>query len=134
MIRSSSSIVTGSESLTFCSCGTKSRIPFAPTVGHSMWKTPRRLSACPRPAPALWMSGTPGNNAAEVAAPVEETTYGAHLNVGFSGKGYQLQFGYDFSLYNNDIDALRGDNPCFGLPAALPAGCGARSGNPPAPA
>jgi MtrB/PioB family decaheme-associated outer membrane protein len=78
--------------------------------------------------------GTPGNQAAEVAAPVEDTTYGAHFNLGFAGKGYQLQFGYDFSLYNNDIDALRVDNPCFGLPAALPAGCGAGSGNPPAPA
>ena len=78
--------------------------------------------------------GTPGNNAAEVAAPVEETTYGAHFNLGFAGKGYQLQFGYDFSLYNNEIDALRVDNPCFGLTAALPAGCGTSGTVPPAPA
>ena len=84
--------------------------------------------------PSGLLFGTPGNNAAEVAAPVEETTYGAHFNLGFAGKGYQLQFGYDFSLYNNEIDALRVDNPCFGLTAALPAGCGTSGTVPPAPA
>jgi len=77
--------------------------------------------------------GTPGNQAVEFAAPVENTTYGAHFNLGYSGKGYQLQFGFDYSSFANDVNALRVDNPCFGLAAAFPTGCGG-SGTPPAPA
>lgn len=78
--------------------------------------------------------GTPGNQAAEVPAPIQETAYGVHVNAGYAGDGYQLQFGYDLSIFNNDINALIVDNPCFGLPAALPAGCGGSSGGPLAPA
>ena len=78
--------------------------------------------------------GTPGSNAVEVAAPITDTIYEVDASAAFAGDGYQLQFNYLFSLYNNDIDALRVDNPCFGLPAAVPAGCGAGSGGAAAPA
>lgn len=78
--------------------------------------------------------GTPGNQAAEVPVPIENTTYGVHVNAGYAGKGYQLQLGYDLSIFNNDVTSFRVDNPCFGLPAALPAGCGASSGGAAAPA
>ena len=32
---------------------------------------------------------------------------------------WQLQFSYGFSAFRNDLDAVRADNPCFGLTAAV---------------
>ena len=61
--------------------------------------------------------GTPGSNAAEVAAPIVDTIYEVDASAAFGGDGYQLQFNYIFSLYDNDLDSgFRVDNPCSAGP------------------
>ncbi len=70
--------------------------------------------------------GSPGNDAVEVPVPMNSYTYGAHLNAGYAGDGYQLQFGYDLSIYNNNINFFRADNPVFGDPGEPPEGQGSR--------
>lgn len=54
---------------------------------------------------------TPGGNAIEIPGAINETTHGVHLNAGFAGDGYQLQFGYDASIFNNDFRSFEADNP-----------------------
>lgn len=71
--------------------------------------------------------GSPGNQAAEVPVPIENTTYGVHVNAGYAGKGYQLQLGYDLSIFDQEITSFRVDNPCWPVTtpgAALPTACG----------
>lgn len=66
--------------------------------------------------------GTPGSNALELPVPIDETINGVHLNVGYAGEGYQLQFGYDFSIFDNDLTGFISDNPCKGPLSGCSAG------------
>jgi len=69
---------------------------------------------------------TRGGHGVEVPLSVDDTTYDVDVSAAYAGDSYQLQFNYLFSLFDNDLDRVRVDNPCFGL-----AGCGAFNSNPP---
>lgn len=57
--------------------------------------------------------GTPGNNVFEVAPSIDESIHDATVSAGFAGDGYQLQFSYNLSLFENGFDSFTTDNPCF---------------------
>jgi MtrB/PioB family decaheme-associated outer membrane protein len=78
--------------------------------------------------------GSPGGNFFEVLQPIDQTVHDFRLTGTWAGERYQIQAGYTLSIFNNDFDSVTIDNPCFGLPAALPAGCGASDGGAAAPA
>jgi len=66
--------------------------------------------------------GGPGNNFYEILEPIEQTIHDFRIGATWARKTWQLQAGYVLSVFQNDLDAVRADNPCFGAPA--PAGCG----------
>jgi MtrB/PioB family decaheme-associated outer membrane protein len=74
--------------------------------------------------------GSPGNNHFEILEPIEQTVHDFRIKGTWAKENWQLQFGYTLSIFQNDLTAVRADNPCFG--AVAPAGCGAA--NPSAPA
>lgn len=78
--------------------------------------------------------GSPGNNFLEVLEPIEQTVHDFRLHGTLARETWQLQFGYALSVFQNSVSRLIADNPCFGLPAALPAGCGTGDGGAAAPA
>ena len=71
--------------------------------------------------------GSPGNNFYEVLQPIDQTVNDFRITGTWAKENYQLQFNYTLSMFNNDLTAVRADNPCFGLAGAtagpLP-GCG----------
>jgi len=69
--------------------------------------------------------GGPGNNFYEVLQPIAQTIHDFRIRGTWAKEQFQLQFGYNLSIFQNDIDRVKADNPCFGLPAAVAAGgCG----------
>ena len=68
--------------------------------------------------------GSPGNNFAEFVQPIDQTIHDFRLRASYAGQGWQLQGSYALSIFQNGLDSLTAANPCFGLRAALPAGCG----------
>ena len=64
---------------------------------------------------------SPGGNFIEVLQPIDQTIHDFRLRGSYGTPGWQLQFGYIFSAFENDLSRMRADNPCFGTPA----GCGA---------
>jgi len=74
--------------------------------------------------------GSPGNNFYEILEPIEQTIHDFRIKGTWATENWQLQFGYTLSVFQNDLDRVRADNPCFG--AVAPAGCGAN--DPAAPA
>lgn len=77
--------------------------------------------------------GSPGNSLYEVLEPINEVVHDLRLTASWAGDWYQLQAGYALSLFRNDNTSVLVDNPCAGLAAALPAGCGAGDGGAAAP-
>lgn len=72
--------------------------------------------------------GSPGNNFLEILEPIEQTIQEFRLRGTLAREQWQLQFGYTFSMFNNEVKSVTADNPCFGLTAAVTAaapGCGA---------
>ncbi len=78
--------------------------------------------------------GSPGNNFLQILEPIDQTVNDYRLRLSLARENYQLQFTYAFSQFSNDLTSVTADNPCFGLPAALPAGCGTTDGGAAAPA
>lgn len=78
--------------------------------------------------------GSPGGNFYEILEPIEHTIHDFRLRAALARERWQLQFGYALSIFQNDLKAVIADNPCFGLIAVLPAGCGASDGGPTATA
>jgi MtrB/PioB family decaheme-associated outer membrane protein len=74
--------------------------------------------------------GSPGNNFYEILEPIEQTVHDFRIGGTWARDMWQLQFGYVLSIFQNDLQAVRADNPCFGAPA--PAGCGADAAGAPA--
>jgi MtrB/PioB family decaheme-associated outer membrane protein len=78
--------------------------------------------------------GSPGNNFYEVLQPIDQNVHDLRLTWTWAGERYQAQGGYVLSIFDNGVDRVLADNPCFGLPAALPSGCGSNDGGAAAPA
>jgi MtrB/PioB family decaheme-associated outer membrane protein len=67
--------------------------------------------------------GSPGGNFLEVAAPVDQHVHDFRIQGSWVGNGWQIQGGYLLSFFQNDLNSITVDNPCFGLGGPLPAGC-----------
>src|SRR5262245_39712669 len=66
--------------------------------------------------------GSPGNNFYEVLQPIDHTIHDFRLGATWARENWQLQFGYTLSVFDNGINRVKADNPCFGLTAAVAAG------------
>jgi MtrB/PioB family decaheme-associated outer membrane protein len=66
--------------------------------------------------------GSPGNNFYQVLQPIDQTIHDFRLQGTWAKEQWQLQFGYVLSVFDNDLDRVRADNPCFGLTAVVAAG------------
>ena len=73
--------------------------------------------------------GSPGSNFYEILQPIEQTIHDFRLarRPGRS-EHWQLQFGYALSIFENDLTAVRADNPCSGARRPRPAARRRRSG------
>ena len=79
--------------------------------------------------------GSPGNNFIEILRPIEDSIYDLRLKASYVGEGWQVQGGYTLSLYQNSLNSVTADNPCFGLSAPITAGgCAGDATNAPATA
>lgn len=67
---------------------------------------------------------SPGGNFMEVLQPIEHTIHDFRLRGSYATPLWQLQVGYVFSAFENELNKVIADNPCFGTPA----GCGAGDG------
>jgi len=76
--------------------------------------------------------GSPGNAFYQILEPVEQTVHDFRLKGTWAREQWQLQFGYTLSIFQNDLGAVRADNPCSG--AVAPAGCAAGDAGAAAPA
>lgn len=70
--------------------------------------------------------GSPGGNFYEILEPIEQTIHDFRIKGTWAKENWQLQFGYTLSIFQNDLQAVKADNPCFG-PSVAPAGCGSPS-------
>ena len=73
---------------------------------------------------------TPMNNFAEYLEPINQTIHDIRIGGTYAQEKWQIQFGYAFSMFQNYRNSVTGDNPCFGLPGALPNQCTAADGLP----
>ena len=62
--------------------------------------------------------GSPGGNAFEILQPIEQTIHDFRLRGTWATERWQLQAAYVMSVFVNDLDFVRADNPC--QPAAAP--------------
>ena len=60
--------------------------------------------------------GSPGGNALEVLQPIEQTIHDFRLRATWATERWQLQAGYTMSVFLNDLDFVRADNPCQPTP------------------
>jgi len=60
--------------------------------------------------------GSPGGNAFEVLQPIEQTIHDFRLRGTWATERWQLQAGYTMSIFVNDLDFVRADNPCQPTP------------------
>jgi MtrB/PioB family decaheme-associated outer membrane protein len=69
--------------------------------------------------------GSPGSNFYEVLEPIDQTIHDFRIRGTWAMERWQLQFGYTLSVFENNQNRVKADNPCFGLTAPLSAGgCG----------
>src|ERR1051326_5106927 len=77
--------------------------------------------------------GSPGNNFLEILEPIDQTIHDVRLKGVYSRDNWQIQAGYNFSMFNQGVQSVVADNPCFGLAAAVAAGgCAADAAGAPA--
>jgi MtrB/PioB family decaheme-associated outer membrane protein len=76
--------------------------------------------------------GSPGNNFYQILDPIEQTVHDFRIKGTWARDQWQLQFSYALSIFQNDLNAVRADNPCSG--AVAPAGCAAGDAGAAAPA
>jgi MtrB/PioB family decaheme-associated outer membrane protein len=74
--------------------------------------------------------GSPGNNFYEVIEPIEHTIHDFRIQGVYAADVWQVQWGYNLSVFDNDERRIIADNPCF----ANAAQCGAGDGGAAAPA
>jgi MtrB/PioB family decaheme-associated outer membrane protein len=60
--------------------------------------------------------GSPGGNAFEVLQPIEQTIHDFRLRGTWATERWQLQAAYAMSVFVNDLDFVRADNPCQPTP------------------
>jgi len=65
--------------------------------------------------------GSPGGNFYEILEPLDQTVHDLRLRAVIARDSWQLQIGYAFSAFRNDLDSVISANPCSGL-SASPAG------------
>lgn len=68
--------------------------------------------------------GSPGGNFYEVIEPIEHTIHDFRAQGVYAQDRWQIQFGYNLSVFENDERRIVADNPCRG-PAAGAVGCSA---------
>jgi MtrB/PioB family decaheme-associated outer membrane protein len=69
--------------------------------------------------------GSPGNNFVEFLQPIDQTIHDFRAKASWVGDGWQLQGAYQLSIFDNALNSVTFDNPCFHLTAAVTAGgCG----------
>ncbi|HEY7435976.1 MAG TPA: MtrB/PioB family decaheme-associated outer membrane protein [Methylomirabilota bacterium] len=61
--------------------------------------------------------GSPGGSAFEVLQPIEHTIHDFRLRGTWATERWQLQAGYTMSVFVNELDYVRADNPCNPAPA-----------------
>jgi MtrB/PioB family decaheme-associated outer membrane protein len=69
-----------------------------------------------------------GRNFLELLEPIEQTLHEVRLGATLARDRYQLQFGYTFSAFVNDLQSVTFENPCFQLTAGASGCVGADSG------
>jgi MtrB/PioB family decaheme-associated outer membrane protein len=77
--------------------------------------------------------GSPGGNFYEILEPLDQTVHDLRLRAVIARERWQLQFGYAFSAFRNELDSVTSSNPCSGLsatPVGLPPSfaCGSDGG------
>ena len=119
--------------------GAYNQVPFADEIGVQ-WNTARiffKLTPTPdvdvsaqytrirkdgdRPMGIAF--GSPGNNFFEVLQPIDQTIHEFKLQGTWTKEKWQLQFAYTLSVFENDLQFMRADNPCSNTtkPAATAA-------------
>ncbi len=68
--------------------------------------------------------GSPGNNFYEVLQPIEHTIHDFRAQGVYAADRWQVQFGYNLSIFDNEERRIVADNPCR-APGVANAGCGA---------
>jgi MtrB/PioB family decaheme-associated outer membrane protein len=66
--------------------------------------------------------GSPGSNFYEVLQPIDQTVHDFRIRAAFADPLFQIQFGYNLSVFANDLNRIQADNPCFGNGAPCSAG------------
>jgi MtrB/PioB family decaheme-associated outer membrane protein len=64
--------------------------------------------------------GSPGSNMREIMEPVDQVVHDVRLTQGYASAKYQVQLGYNLSVFDNEFEAVVADNPSVSLdtPAA----------------
>jgi MtrB/PioB family decaheme-associated outer membrane protein len=76
---------------------------------------------------SMLMGSASGFNFLELVQPIEQTVHDFRLGGTLARERWQLQFGYTLSVFQNDLDRVRFDNPCFQAPVggSVAFGCAA---------
>jgi MtrB/PioB family decaheme-associated outer membrane protein len=69
-----------------------------------------------------------GSNFLELLEPIQQTLHEVRLGGTLAREQYQLQFGYTFSAFVNDLQSVTFENPCWQLAAGASGCVGADSG------
>ena len=69
-----------------------------------------------------------GRNFLELLEPIHQTLHEVRLGGTLAREQYQLQFGYTFSAFNNDLQSVTFENPCWQLTAGASGCVGVDSG------
>jgi MtrB/PioB family decaheme-associated outer membrane protein len=65
---------------------------------------------------SMLMGSASGFNFLELVQPIEQTVHDFRLGGTLAREQWQIQFGYTLSVFQNDLDRVRLDNPCFQAP------------------
>ncbi len=78
---------------------------------------------------------SPSRNFLELLEPIEQTVHEVRLGFTFAREQWQLQFGYTFSLFDNDLKSVTFENPCAQSPnpGTSAFGCDTTSATDPRP-
>ncbi|MDO8526578.1 MAG: MtrB/PioB family outer membrane beta-barrel protein [Deltaproteobacteria bacterium] len=72
--------------------------------------------------------GSPGINFREILEPVDQNVHNVRFTAGMKKEKYQLQFSYDFSLFQNALNRVISDNPLAATNGAfVPSATGGNS-------
>ena len=77
---------------------------------------------------SMSMGTASARNFLELLEPIEQTLHEVRLGATLARERYQLQFGYTFSAFVNDLQSVTFENPCWQLAAGASGCVGADSG------